>query len=182
MSLLIIIVDKNGTLKPLKVKNFCEDDLYKRCGFKKDTNFSLRYTLSLLLNDKQHYFSFYGKCDGKNNFENQYSFLSDLKLKIYGNFAIVGYDENKNPIHLNIEQWEYICEQLKLGNNNLVIEQNIQHKSSNNSQKNTDKNTDKKTLNDNSNNLNQDQCNYEENNIIELVEDEYYYSSDEEKI
>lgn len=172
MSLSIIIVDKSGTLKSLKVKNFCESDLYKRCGFKKDTNFSLRYTLSLVLNDKQHYFSFYGKSDGKNNFENQYSFLSDLKLKIYGNFAIVGCDENKSPIHLNIDQWQYICEQLKLGNNNLIIEQNIQ------------KNSDKKILNDNSNGQNQiqNQISYEEQSIIELVEDEYYYTSDEDKM
>lgn len=168
MSLSIIIVDKTGTLKTLKVKNFCEDDLYKRCGFKKDTNFSLRHKMSLTLNDKQHYFSFYGKSDGKNNFENQYPFLAFLKIKIYGNCAIVCYDENMTPTHLTVEQWDSICEQLKLGSNNLVMERNVIPTNKYNSST-----SDKSSQPDNL---------FSETEIIELVEDEYNYSSDEENV
>ena len=32
MSLSIIIIDKLGELKTLNVKNYCEEELYKKCG------------------------------------------------------------------------------------------------------------------------------------------------------
>lgn len=171
MTLSIIIVDKLGSLKSLKVKNFCEEELYKRCGFKKDNNFSLRYTMSLTLNGDQHYFSLYGKSEGKSNLENQYPLLSTLKLNIYGNFAIVGYDELHNPTHLSIEQWEIICEQLNLGNNNLSVEcvSSATQKPKSCQNVTTSSQTSEKICDEN-----------EYNERDELVEDEYYYSSDED--
>ena len=35
----IIIVEKTGTLKSLSIKDFKEDELYKKCGFKKAEDF-----------------------------------------------------------------------------------------------------------------------------------------------
>lgn len=172
MTLSIIIVDKVGTLKPLNVKTFNKDELYKKCGFKKDTNFSLKYTLNMKLNDKNYYFSFYGKSDGKNNFENKFPILSVLNIKIYGNFAIVGYDENQLPINLTMDMWNCISEQLC--NRNYDV-QNFQF--------HTIKQNDKKTTTTTSTTLTSistnDNLSIIENDV-ELVEDEYNYSSDED--
>jgi hypothetical protein len=35
----IIIVERTGTLKMLAIKDFKEDELFKKCGFKKADNF-----------------------------------------------------------------------------------------------------------------------------------------------
>ena len=37
--LTIIIVEKSGSLKPLSIKEFQLDDLFKKCGFKKGDDF-----------------------------------------------------------------------------------------------------------------------------------------------
>ena len=47
-SLSIVIVDKAGLLKELKVKDFSVDKLYKKCGFKKDDNFELKTDSKIL--------------------------------------------------------------------------------------------------------------------------------------
>ena len=35
MSTCIIIIDKSGNIKTLNVKDYKEEDLFKKCGFKK---------------------------------------------------------------------------------------------------------------------------------------------------
>lgn len=38
----VILVDKNGTVKELTIKNFQEGELYKKCGFKKNDGFEMQ--------------------------------------------------------------------------------------------------------------------------------------------
>ena len=39
LSLTILLVEKNATLKTLTVKDFKESELFKKCGFKKSEDF-----------------------------------------------------------------------------------------------------------------------------------------------
>lgn len=201
MTLSIVLVDREGNLKNLNVKNFSENELYKRCGFKKDTNFSLRCSISPTINYVQHKFAFYGKSEGNNNFENKYDLLSMLKVKIYGSFAIVAYNENNEPINLYVDNWNFIYEQLKTNCDDLLIDNSLSNILLTNNRQNTNKNINsnmnvnvntnaKSNTNSNVNvntnvNMNTNKnTNIQNSNEIEqieeLVEDEYFYSSDEE--
>lgn len=108
MSLTIIIVDKAGELKTLNVKNYCEQELYKKCGFKKDTNFVLQTTWTVLLNNVNYNVSLYGKTDGKKNFENVSNFPHPINNKIfYGSCALVA-SSGENKVNLTIELWNQL--------------------------------------------------------------------------
>ena len=104
--MVIIIVDKIGELKTLNVKNYCEQELYKKCGFKKDTNFVLQTTWNLVLNNINYSISMYGKTDGKKNFENICNFPHPINNKIfYGSCALVA-SSGENKVNLSIELWK----------------------------------------------------------------------------
>ena len=101
----IIIVEKNGNLKPYSIKEFNEADLYKKCGFKSSNGFDLQkynydrkktlpYHFSFTWKttiDKITYFIFlYGKTSGRENHENKYDFPPPVdKLLFFGNCALV---------------------------------------------------------------------------------------------
>ena len=108
MSLTIIIIDKAGELKTLNVKNYCEQELYKKCGFKKDTNFILQTTWNIRLNDTNYNVSMYGKTDGKKNFENISKFPHPVNDKtFYGSCALVASSGETN-INLSIDLWRQL--------------------------------------------------------------------------
>ena len=51
----IIIVEKTGTLKSLSIKDFKEDELYKKCGFKKPEDFVKQTELNNLKYEGNNY-------------------------------------------------------------------------------------------------------------------------------
>jgi len=60
-SLSVIIVDKCGVLKTLKVKDYKVDELYKKCGFKKEEGFSLQVEWNVKLDSQKYVIQMYGK-------------------------------------------------------------------------------------------------------------------------
>ena len=69
----ILIVEKNGNIKPLIWKKFIEDDIYKKAGFKNSQNFDLQttYKTSNFKNNKlktQFVINVYGKYYNANRF------------------------------------------------------------------------------------------------------------------
>lgn len=106
----IIIVEKSGTLKSLAIKDFKEDDLFKKCGFKKTEDFIIQHKwnvkpgLSIVV---------YAKTDGRANSENKYDFPPPIDNKLFfGNCAILAKDDTQNYIDLSIDLWEKIYEKL----------------------------------------------------------------------
>ena len=67
----IIIVEKSGYLKMLQVKDFKEEDLFKKCGFKKPDGFSKQTEWLIKMEGTKYYVDIYAKCDGKANSENK---------------------------------------------------------------------------------------------------------------
>jgi len=111
----IIIVDKNGSLKTLNVKDFKEEELYKKCGFKKAEDFVKQVDWNLKYDGKKYIVSVFAKTEGRTNTENKYDFPPPIDTKLFfGNCAIIATlkSEEKKYIDLTIPLWNKIYEKL----------------------------------------------------------------------
>ena len=113
----IVIVEKTGVLKSLSIKEFKEEDLYKKCGFKKAEDFVKQHEWSLKTEGKKYYLDIYAKTDGRANSENKYDFPPPIDTKLFfGNCAIIAKiksdDGKKVYTNLSLELWERMYEKL----------------------------------------------------------------------
>jgi len=115
----ILIVDKVGDIRPLCVKSYDEAELYKRCGYKVNTNFNKQGEFQINSNDLTYIVSVYGKDSGNANNENKYEFPPPLdNILLFGKCALVLHTLYKNettePIleTLDVELWEKLYEKL----------------------------------------------------------------------
>jgi hypothetical protein len=124
--LTIIIVDKSASLKTLTVKDYKEEELFKKCGFKKSDDFELQVEWPVKLDGQKYLVAMYGKLNGKANMENKYDFPPPVDKKLYfGSCALVGMirddSNNKSLINLSIELWNKIYEKLFGGFEDLTL-------------------------------------------------------------
>ena len=115
----IIIVERVGTLKILSIKDFKEDELYKKCGFKKAEDFHLQTTWSVKCDGIHYCIQLFAKTEGRPNSENKYDFPPPIDTKLfYGSCAIVGKlkptngSNDNNYENLTIPIWTKIYEKL----------------------------------------------------------------------
>jgi hypothetical protein len=113
----IIIVEKNGSLKILSIKDFKEEELYKKCGFKKSTDFIKQTEWTVKYDSKKYTIKVYAKSDGRANSENKYDFPPPIDNKLFfGSCAIVASIKNENNVQvyadLTIPLWNKIYEKL----------------------------------------------------------------------
>ena len=112
----ILLVEKNGDVKPLRVKVFDDADLFKKCGFKTRENFERRH--SWRVGDGE--FVLYAKTRGRAEFENKYEFppsavtgataATDL---YFGTCAIVKRDLKSGAAQsTNAQEWRTAAERL----------------------------------------------------------------------
>ena len=125
-SLTIIIIDKGASLKTLTVKDYKVEELYKKCGFKKSTDFNLQVEWPVKLDGQKYLIQMYGKLDGKANMENKYDFPPPVDKKLYfGSCVLVGMlrDDSNNRSHINIsiDLWNKIYEKLFGGFESLTV-------------------------------------------------------------
>lgn len=116
-SLSVIIVEKLGNLKPLSIKEFKLEDLYKKCGFKKGEDFLKQVEWNTKIEGKKYCIEVFGKTDGRPNSENKYDFPPPIDTKLFfGNCVIIAQikDESKGKIYtdLSISLWDKIYEKL----------------------------------------------------------------------
>mgnify|MGYP007114438664 CR=1 FL=1 len=123
----VLIVEKTGTLKQLCVKSYDESELYKRCGFKSESNFQKRCDWSLTIDDKIYTVSAYGKDVGRIGFENTYNFPPPLNnTLLFGNCVLaMNVEHNSAPgttivKSLLIDFWTTINTMLDTGSSDLV--------------------------------------------------------------
>ena len=123
--LTIVLVDKTGELKELNVKDYKEDELFKKCGFKKADGFSKHTEWNVKLNGQKYSIMMFGKEDGKANMENKYDFPPPIDKKLlFGCCVLVGQlrDDSgaKSLFSLTSDLWKKLYEKLFGGFEDLV--------------------------------------------------------------
>lgn len=113
----IIIVERLGSLKMLSIKDFKQDELYKKCGFKKSEDFNKQTEWSVKYDGKKYCIQVFAKTEGRANSENKYDFPPPIDTKLfYGSCAIVGQvkkdDGSKVYANLSLPLWNKIYEKL----------------------------------------------------------------------
>jgi hypothetical protein len=121
----IIIIDKNASLTSLKVKEFDEEELYKKCNFKKPDGFIKQNEWKLKTEGKKWVVSVYGKTDGRANMENKYDFPPPVDNTLFFGSCLLVCEQIKNDgskeyVSLTLEQWEKFYEKLFGGFENLA--------------------------------------------------------------
>jgi hypothetical protein len=116
-SLSIVIVERSGQLKSLHIKNYTEEELYKRCGFKKADGFASQCVWNIKINGTKYNVALYAKIDGKANTENKYDFPPPVDTKLFfGSCSLVcSVKDTKNNYiltDLTVEMWEKMYEKL----------------------------------------------------------------------
>jgi hypothetical protein len=115
--LTIVIVEKTGTLKPLSIKDFKVEDLFKKCGFKKGDDFIKQVEWNAKYDGKKYFIEVYAKTEGRANSENKYDFPPPIDAKLFfGSCAILAYlkqpDGSKLYTDLSLQLWNKIYEKL----------------------------------------------------------------------
>ena len=57
----ILLVQKGGEIKQTKIKDINSDSLYKKCGFRKNTDFEKRTTWEVTIGDTKYYIELWAK-------------------------------------------------------------------------------------------------------------------------
>ena len=111
----IIIVEKLGSIKQVNFKNYDENELYKKAGFKTAEGFKCYSNWTIDMDSKKYTISVYGKTTGKANQENKYEFPPPIDNTLFfGNCVIVKKMES-NPnqvVDLSESAWNDIYETL----------------------------------------------------------------------
>ena len=113
----IIIVERLGSLKVHSIKEFKQEELYKKCGFKKSEDFNKQTEWSVKFDGKKYCIQLFAKADGRANSENKYDFPPPVDTKLfYGSCAIVGEIKKEDGTNiytnLTIPLWNKIYEKL----------------------------------------------------------------------
>ena len=115
--LTIVIVERGGSLKPLAIKDFKLEELYKKCGFKKSDDFLKQTEWNAKFDGKKYFIQVYAKTEGRPNSENKYDFPPPIDTALFfGSCAILAYikkeDGSKCYTDLSIPLWNKIYEKL----------------------------------------------------------------------
>ena len=112
-SVKILIVDKTGTIKELKVKKFSEDELYKKCGLTQKKDFKKQTIWCVTIQDKTYNIALYAKKEGRAGQENKYDYPPPVDKELYfGSNALVSLDGDGVPQDLTKKMWGKIYEHL----------------------------------------------------------------------
>uniref|UniRef100_A0A6C0LNX9 Uncharacterized protein n=1 Tax=viral metagenome TaxID=1070528 RepID=A0A6C0LNX9_9ZZZZ len=109
-----IIVEKTGELKEIQIKDFDEDALYKKCGFKTSAGFNNYAEWNVKINDDKYIINVFGKTSGRANSENKYDFPPPIDSTLFfGSCAITAKTKDEdNYTDLTMDLWLQIYESL----------------------------------------------------------------------
>ena len=122
----IIIVERLGALKLLSIKDFKEEELFKKCGFKKSEDFVKHVEWKVKCDGISYIINVFAKTEGRPNSENKYDFPPPIDTKLFfGSCAIVACTINeagkKVFTNLSLALWNKIYEKLFGGFEDLGI-------------------------------------------------------------
>lgn len=102
----VILIEKNGSVKQTISKDVTRDNLYKKCGFKKNDNFEKRTSWNLKIDKEKIKLELWAKNDGKAGMENKYEFPPPIDKELYfGTCIIIRIDDKNNIINLTSDLW-----------------------------------------------------------------------------
>ena len=125
-----IIVEKNGSLKDIDIKEslICAEELSKKCKFKKVDGFIKRtewnYSSKNDHDNSLHKIivELWAKDDGLANYENKYEFPPPVDADLFfGSCALIARDNKNNYVNLSKDKWNKIYEYLFGGFESLVV-------------------------------------------------------------
>ena len=94
----VVLITKAGTVKTETIKNVNLQELYKKCKFRKATDFEKRHTWKY----ENKWVSVYSKDTGRANSENKYDLPPPIDSDLYfGNLLIIMHN-NENPKLLSL--------------------------------------------------------------------------------
>ena len=114
----IVVIKKNGTLCDLDwKKNIDFKNMYKKAGFRKDSDFAKRHTWKIKEDD---FISVYSKNTGRANTENKYELPPPIDSDLYfGKLVVIRHSEQnptvENCLDFTFEEWKTIYEKLMGG-------------------------------------------------------------------
>jgi hypothetical protein len=126
-ALTVLIVEKQGNVKTLSIKDYKEEELYKKCGFKKAGDFIKQTEWKVKLDGKRYFVTLFGKTDGKAGGENKYDFPPPVDHTLFfGSCVLVAKLEEKEGeelvyTNLSVELWNKIYEKLFGGFEDLTV-------------------------------------------------------------
>ena len=116
-----ITVSKNETIKNVTMRSNDINNIYKKCGFKNDNNFSKHHSWEIKVNNVLHSVSVYGKDTGRALNENKYELPPPIdNVLLFGDIAIVLYNhDNSEYTEINDKIWKEIYDKLMGGFENI---------------------------------------------------------------
>lgn len=107
----IVIVEKSGELREINLKNYTEEELYKKAGFKSSDGFEFQTKWEVHLNENQtKIVCLYAKTKGRAGQENKYDFPPPVDSKLFFNSCVLLHIENGIPGDLTVKEWEKMYE------------------------------------------------------------------------
>lgn len=108
----ILIIEKPGNIRELKVKIYAENELFKKAGFKSPEGFNIHANWNFPINDNNYSISLYGKTNGKAGQENKYDFPPPADKKLFFGACVLTGKCNDTVCDLTSEIWEKAYEHL----------------------------------------------------------------------
>jgi hypothetical protein len=127
MTVSILIIDKKGEVKSLGWKNYDEEKIYTKAGFKNSENFELRTTYKCKIEKEEYNIDVYGKTVGRANTENKYEFPPPIdNLLMFGSCVLISRDENRNAKDISVGEWDKIYDKLYGGFEDIGEEDSVE--------------------------------------------------------
>jgi hypothetical protein len=123
----VLLVEKVGTIKPLKIKEYKEEEFYKKCGYKSANNFKKHHTWKSRINGTTYSIHLFAKSDVSHSIgENKYEFPPPVdSVLFYGTCLLAAsvmadWDRTTEPVSLSVDLWNQIYNHLYGGFENLA--------------------------------------------------------------
>jgi hypothetical protein len=108
----LILIEKTGKLKSIKMDGLDIPDLCKKCGFKSIEGFSHAHTWAVSFNEIEYKLCLYGKTEGRANSENKYEFPPPMDNTLFFGSCVVINMENDVASDMSVKEFEDIMEHL----------------------------------------------------------------------
>jgi hypothetical protein len=108
----LILIEKTGKLKSIKMDGLDIPDLCKKCGFKNINGFSHAHTWAVSFNEIEYKLCLYGKTEGRANSENKYEFPPPMDNTLFFGSCVVINMENDVASDMSVKEFEDIMEHL----------------------------------------------------------------------